>query len=125
MSETFDRWTDNRNEHEAGLMDPSPHYQGNEPSANQIDYERGQLEEDLFVLDETDDPCLSCSRRDDWHNCARCHDHDGYRGRAGFDKSGGACRNLCGHQMSPDCAGCPVYDDDDGDIWDEYEYWGV
>jgi hypothetical protein len=40
MSETFDRWTDNRNEHEAGLMDPGPHYRGNEPSASQIDYER-------------------------------------------------------------------------------------
>ena len=38
MSETFDRWTDNRNEHEASLMDPAPHYRGNEPSPSEIDY---------------------------------------------------------------------------------------
>ena len=36
MSETFDRWTDNRNEHEAGLMDPGLYDPPGEPPEDDV-----------------------------------------------------------------------------------------
>ena len=36
MSETFDRWTDNRNEHEAGLMDSGLYDPPGEPPEDDV-----------------------------------------------------------------------------------------
>lgn len=100
MSEDFMYWERQRLEHEADLMDPPPHYRGNEPTASQIDYERGN--EEL--------PCNKTCNAGSW--CEGCMYDDARR----EELERGVCP-VCGGPLStgdgcetPDlyCAACSL-----------------